>query len=126
VAERDLKAACCLDSYKCPDDIRLDRKRWEAECDEYQHHSGYLAENLKGKELVVAIAFLIWLCRWLTCCIVSYIANGGVMPIMGRIFHFLFLVWEVNEFVIRKGLGIAKLLLCFWNPMFWEGGLTGM
>ena len=51
--ERDLKAACCLDSYTCPDELRLDRRRWVNECDEYQHLPGYLEENLKGKELVV-------------------------------------------------------------------------
>jgi hypothetical protein len=125
VVERDLKASCCLDSYNCPDDLRLDRKRWEGECDEYRNHPGYLAENLKGRELVVVLAFLLWSCRWLTQVIISTIALRGKMPILRRIFAYVRWFYGIHEWMIKKLFGYLKLLICFWNPMFWEGGLEG-
>ena len=57
-------AQCCLDSYGCPPDLRQDRARWAAACNattwRAERDNGFLDENLKGREMLVAIAFMIW------------------------------------------------------------------
>jgi hypothetical protein len=60
-------AQCCLDSYGCPPDLRQDRARWAAACnattwraERAGRDNGFLDENLKGREMLVAIALMIW------------------------------------------------------------------
>merc|ERR1711865_468235 len=92
-------AQCCLDSYACPPELRQDRTKWEAECNSTtwkesrkKWNNGYLAENLKGREMLIVIGFIIWLTQYAAKMSVYFIVRHLTFPVAGVVLWDIFLL----------------------------------
>ena len=75
------RAQCCIDSYECPS---LGAPRWQGEaCWDYRRYTGYLGDNLKGKEMWLVMGFMV---------MVIQAAVGAMVYVASREFGCDFLV----------------------------------